>query len=56
MFELDRGRTAMTAPDVLHDGRSRMLKRLLRVGFWFFLLKGLMWLVLPVVLHQALLG
>ena len=46
----------MTGQDVLHAGRARMLTRLLRVGFWFFLLKGLLWLALPVVLHQALVG
>jgi hypothetical protein len=39
---------------VPYDSRSRLFRRLLRVGFWLFLLKGLMWLALPVVLHQAI--
>ena len=41
---LDRSR----APMLLH--------RVLRLGFWFFVVKGLLGLTVPVVLHQALAG
>ena len=46
----------MTLSTVLSTGRGGMLQRVLRIGFWFFLLKGLLWLAVPVVLHQALVG
>lgn len=46
----------MTQSTGLSSGRGGMLHRALRIGFWFFLLKGLLWLALPVVLHQALVG
>jgi hypothetical protein len=56
MFEAKPGRADVTLSTVLSGGRAGMLQRVLRVGFWFFLLKGLLWLALPVVLHQALVG
>lgn len=46
----------MTHSTGLSSARGGMLHRVLRIGFWFFLLKGLLWLALPVVLHQALVG
>jgi hypothetical protein len=57
MFEATKpGRADMTLSTVLSARRGGMLQRVLRVGFWFFLVKGLLWLALPVVLHQALTG
>jgi hypothetical protein len=56
MFEAKPGRADMTLSTVLSARRGGMLQRVLRVGFWFFLVKGLLWLALPVVLHQALTG
>ena len=46
----------MTGSTVLSTERAPLLKRLLRLGFWFFLLKGVLWLALPLVLHRALVG
>jgi hypothetical protein len=37
-------------------GGTTFLRRLLQAGFWFFLLKGLLWLAVPALLHQALAG
>ncbi len=41
---LDRSRTPL------------LLHRVLRMGFWFFMVKGLLWLAVPVALHQVLAG
>jgi len=35
-----------------HGGRT-LMHRLLQTGFWFFLLKGLLWLAVPALLHQV---
>lgn len=41
-----------------HDrpGRRALTQRLLQAGFWFFLLKGLLWLAVPALLHRAMTG
>ena len=31
--------------------RPGALKRLAQAGFWFFLAKGLLWLIIPIGLH-----
>ena len=36
------------------SGTTMLLHRVLRLGFWFFMVKGLLWLTVPVVLHQVL--
>jgi hypothetical protein len=38
------------------SGATIVLHRVLRVGFWFFMVKGLLWLAVPVALHQVLTG
>ena len=38
------------------SGATMVLHRVLRIGFWFFLAKGLLWLTVPVMLHQVLTG
>lgn len=34
-------------------GGTRLAGRLLKAGFWFFLAKGLLWLIAPWFLYQA---
>jgi hypothetical protein len=42
--------TAITADTVL-DARRKWLKRAGIAGFWFFLVKGMLWLVAPFVFY-----
>jgi len=37
-------------------GRHALTQRLLQAGFWFFLLKGLLWLTVPALLHRVVTG
>ena len=38
------------------QGGRALTRRLLQTGFWFFLLKGLLWVTVPAMLHQAVTG
>ena len=38
------------------QGGRALTHRLLQAGFWFFLLKGLLWLAVPALLHQVVTG
>ena len=42
--------TAITA-DSLSDSRSKWLKRVGMAGFWFFFIKGMLWLAAPFVFY-----
>jgi hypothetical protein len=41
---------------ITRRGSRQLLPRLLQAGFWFFLAKGLLWIVLPVLVHQLATG
>lgn len=41
--------TAQTTLGTFPQDRSRIWKRLAQAGFMFFLIKGLLWLIAPVV-------
>lgn len=43
-----------TIIDMSTDSRRKWLKRAGMAGFWFFLIKGLLWLAAPFVFYFAL--
>ena len=40
--------------NTLANSRARWLKRAAKAGFWFFFIKGMLWLAAPFVFYFAL--